>query len=71
MWEQWKAEDPDKRWCVMEYEIRGDQFDAHFKFPHEVDVEDVEEDRREAALKRRYGDKSIVYPSWEERIGKT
>ncbi len=65
VWDAWKAEDPDKRWSVMEYEIRGDEFDARFKFPDEVDVENVEIDRREIALKQRYGNKTIVYPKWE------
>lgn len=65
VWDEWKAEDPDKRWSVMEYQIRGNKFDASFKFPDEVDVEDVETDRREIALKRRYGDKPIIYPPWK------
>lgn len=68
--EAWEAEEPDKRWSVMEYEISGGQFDASFKFPDEIDVEDVEVDRRKIALKQRYGEKSIVYPSWEEWTGK-
>jgi hypothetical protein len=69
VWEEWKAEAIDKRWSVMEYEILGGQFDAHFQFPDEIDVEDVEVDRREIALKRRYGEKPIVYPPWDEWTG--
>lgn len=58
------AEDPEKRWAVMEYEIKGTKFDAQFKFPEEVDVEDFDEDRREIALKKRYGNKPVIYPPW-------
>ena len=51
-----------KRWSVMEYEICGTKFDAQFRFPDEVDVESFDVDRREVALKKRYGDKPIIYP---------
>lgn len=66
--EAWEAEDPDKRWAVMEYEVQGSQFHVRFQFPEEVDVESFEVDRREAALKRRYGDKPIVYPPIPEHF---
>jgi hypothetical protein len=46
----------------MEYEIKGTKFSAEFKFPHEVDVESFDEDRREIALKKRFGDKPVIYP---------
>jgi hypothetical protein len=64
IYEFWLAEDRDKRWAVMEYETKGTKFDARFKYPEEVDVEDLDEDRREIALKNRYGDKPIIYPPW-------
>lgn len=56
------SQEPRKRWSVMEYEIKGTMFDAYFKYPDEVDVSDFDEDRREIALKKRYGDKPVVYP---------
>lgn len=64
IWDAWEAEsaDPKKRWCVMEYEVRGTKFDVQFQFPDEVDVESFEVDRREEALERRYGNKPVVYP---------
>lgn len=68
IWAAWRAEDPDKRWAVMEYEITGTQFDARFRFPDEVDVESHDVDRREIALRHRYGDKPIVYPPIPERL---
>lgn len=56
------AEEEDKRWAVMTFEVTGTEFRAKFKFPDEVDVENLDQDRREAALKLRFGDKPIVYP---------
>jgi hypothetical protein len=64
IYEFWQAEDRDKRWAVMEYETKGTKFDAKFKYPEEVDVESFDDDRREIALKKRYGDKPIIYPPW-------
>ena len=63
----WLAEDPDKRWSVMQFEITGTKFDAHFKFPDEVPVESfADDDRREIALKKHYGDKPVIYPPMPE-----
>lgn len=62
IYEFWKAEEPAKRWAVMEYEVNGTKFDAQFQFPEEVDVESFDEDRRENALQKRYGDKPVIYP---------
>lgn len=58
----WNAEEADKRWAVMEYEIKGTKFDANFQFPDEIDPKESEIQRRPRALKRRYGDKPIIYP---------
>ena len=59
-----KTEGPGKRWVVMEYEVVGTKFDAQFKYPEEVDVESFDDDRRDIALKKRYGDKPVIYPPW-------
>lgn len=66
IWNAWKSEDLGRRWCVMEYEVHGNEFDARFKFPDEIDVEDTETDRREIALRQRFGNKPIIYPSISE-----
>lgn len=60
--EAWDMEDADKRWAVMEYEIKGTSFDARFKFPGEVNVEWFDIDRRDAAAMKHFGEKPIVYP---------
>jgi hypothetical protein len=62
--EAWNTEEPDKRWAVMEYEIKGTKFDVRFKFPDEVVVGDFDPDRKEAALKNHFGDKPVLYPPW-------
>ena len=63
IYEAWLTEEPDKRWSVMELEIRGTKFDAQFKYPDDVDVESfAADDRREIALRNRYGDKPVIYP---------
>ncbi len=63
LFEAWHAEPEGKRWSVMEYDIKDGKFDAVFKYPEEVDVETVQDDlRRDEALRKRYGDKPVVYP---------
>lgn len=51
-----------KRWSIMEYEIKDGKFDVSFKYPDEVHVETISMERREAALRARFGDKPVVYP---------
>lgn len=62
IYEGWLSLDTDKRWAIMEYEVKGTKFDAQLRFPDEVDVESFDEDRREIALKKRFGDKPVIYP---------
>lgn len=60
--EAWEAEEPDKRWAAMEYEIRNGKFDTRLTYPGDLKPDDDVDDRREAVLKARYGDKPVVYP---------
>ena len=60
----WNAEEPDKRWAVMEFEIKGTKFDAQFQYPEEIDPKETEMDRRPRALERRFGSKPVVFPQW-------
>ena len=64
LWKLWKLENRDRkmRWAVMEYEIRDGKFDAEFAYPDQVDVESYDVDRREIALRKRFGDKPNIYP---------
>jgi hypothetical protein len=58
----WYASPEGKRWSVMEYDIKDGRFEVSFKYPEEVDVEVVDDERRQAALRARYGDKPVIYP---------
>lgn len=65
LWDAWYAESEEggiKRWSIMEYDIKDGKFDATFKYPDEVDVEVIDDERRQAALRARFGDKPVVYP---------
>jgi hypothetical protein len=64
LWDAWYAEPEGKnlRWSVLEYDVKDNRFNVSYKYPDEVDVEVVDEERREAALKARYGDKPVIYP---------
>lgn len=64
IYKTWQIEDPDKRWAVMEYEINGTKFDAQFQYPEEIDPNESEIERRPRALKRKFGDKPVIYPPW-------
>lgn len=63
----WYAgDDESKRWSVMEYSIAAGKFEVTFKYPEEVDVTKPDRERRRAALRARFGDKQVVYPSMRE-----
>lgn len=65
LWEAWYAESEEggiKRWSIMEYEIKDGKFDVSFKYPDEVNVETISMERRQAALRARFGDKPVIYP---------
>ncbi len=64
LWEAWYAESQEEtmRWSVMEYDVKDNKFDVSFKYPEDVDVEVIDDERREAALRARYGDKPVIYP---------
>lgn len=65
LFEAWYAEPSEEkimRWSVMEYDVKDGKFDVIFKYPEEVNVEVVDYERREAALRARYGDKPVIYP---------
>lgn len=66
--EAWETEEPGKRWAVMEYEVMGTKFDAKFLFPEEIDPKVHASERRPVVLKRRYGDKPVIYPPIPEHL---
>lgn len=65
LWEAWYAESAEggiKRWSSLEYEIKDGKFEINYRYPDEVDVEVIDDERRQAALRARFGDKPVVYP---------
>ncbi|KAK0355519.1 hypothetical protein LTR94_008375 [Friedmanniomyces endolithicus] len=64
IWEAWYLEpdDPNMRWSVLEYEVRDRKFHVSLKYPEEVNVEIVDDERRETVLRARFGDKPVIYP---------
>jgi hypothetical protein len=57
-----EAEDPDKRWAAMEYEVVDGRFTVRLKYPEDLDPKQFTSDRREAILRERFGNKHIHYP---------
>lgn len=62
----WEIADDDKKWSVLEFEIADGEFDASFTFydqfdPNQNDGDD-EEDRCDRAIRKRFGDKPVIYP---------
>lgn len=62
----WHAKDVGLRWEAMRYEIVDGQFAVEFDYPDQLDIDESCDDRRERALKTRYGDKLIYYPPRED-----
>jgi hypothetical protein len=61
-----EPDQPNMRWSVLEYDVKDGQFAVTLKYPEEVNVEVMDEERREAALRARYGDKPVFYPPLSE-----
>jgi hypothetical protein len=64
LFQAWYLEEVNKRWSTVEYRIEKGRFSAAFGFPDEVDVRDIEgaDERRDAVVRRYFGDKRVVYP---------
>lgn len=62
----WEIADDNKKWYSLELQIAKGDFEANFTFsdqidPNEIDGDD-EEDRCDLAIRRRFGDKPVIYP---------
>lgn len=67
----WELETRDERfkWAVLEYEVRRTEFHVELTYPEQLKPNEDIVDRRRAALKKRYGDKPVVYPPVPEHAG--
>lgn len=63
--EAWRAENSDegKRWTVIEYEVTGTRFDVRFTYPEQLDPNEHCSERCSAAVRKRFGNKPVIYPS--------
>jgi hypothetical protein len=67
--ELWDIAPEDKRWSAMEYRIQDGRFEVAFTYPEEFDEEMDTIARRDRVLKRRFGNKRIVYPNFPGEPG--
>lgn len=58
----WRAESEDKRWSVMEYDIKDGRFSVAFRYAEEVTVSAFDDRNLRAALRARYGKRPVIYP---------
>jgi hypothetical protein len=66
--ELWYAAEPGKKWGALHYDIKDGQFDARFEYPDAWDPEEYTPDRRERALRERFGEKPVIYPPPDENF---
>jgi hypothetical protein len=67
----WNVADDDKKWSVLEYSVVDGKFDAQFTFPDQLNAdEDDGDDMCDRALRKRYGDKPVIYPDLGSRAAK-
>jgi hypothetical protein len=62
----WRAEDADKRWAAMEYELIGTKFHVRLAYKEEFAHGETDDDRSDAAVRRVLGDGPISYPPWPD-----
>lgn len=60
----WDAEEPENRWAEIEYLITGDTFEVAYTYADEIDPDEDTFERRDRIVKRHFGDKPIVYPTF-------
>lgn len=59
--EAWEAEEPDKRWATLRYEISNGRFTVALQYPDDLDPEESTSDRRQRVLKEQFGDLEVDY----------
>lgn len=62
----WYAREIGQRWGAMHYAIVEGQFSVEFDYPDQFAPDEDYDVRHQRALKARYGDKPIYYPSPED-----
>ncbi|MBB5686979.1 hypothetical protein [Sphingobium boeckii] len=62
VFELWEAQKTKDRWAEIEYFIHEGRFEIRYIYAEEVGDEPYRLERREAVLRRYFGDKPAVYP---------
>ena len=62
LFDLWEFAEADKKWAVLHYEVNDGAFKSRFSYPDQIDPEEFNYERRERALRARYGDKPVIYP---------
>ena len=60
----WEAEDPKSRWEDIEYFVQDDKFEVTYTYADEIDPDEDTFERRDRVVRRHFGEKPIVYPSF-------
>jgi hypothetical protein len=66
--ELWDAAPADKKWSMLLYDIKDGSFDAKFLYTDDLEDEWDSLDYRQDALRKRYGDKPVIYPQREVNL---
>lgn len=66
VWDFWKSQTGDVRWCEMEYLIQDGKFTLSYAYPDEIDPDERSFDRRDRIVAKYFGDRPILYPPWDE-----
>jgi hypothetical protein len=62
----WEAAEPDKKWSIIHYDIKGGVFNAKFLYTADLEHHPFEYHYRGDALDARYGDKPVIYPPMDD-----
>lgn len=58
----WDTALDHEKWSVLEYDVKGDQFNSLFTYADQLDPEEDSHERRDRFVRARYGDKPVIYP---------
>ena len=58
----WNAEEPDKRWEGMEFEVHGTEFKTRLYYEGDLPPEDIGFEPRYELIRRRFGNFKVIYP---------
>lgn len=58
----WEAQEGDDPWAETEYLLRDGQIEVAYVYPDEIDADEDLVERRARAVRRHFGEKTIVHP---------